>query len=145
MIPKGLLIAILIGLSAGLALGLYLEKTYNGQAIKFVDGPSITIATEKSDYALGEPIKIEIINTGTVDVFFANSDPSLRVRALDGTEFYSISSDGAILAPKEKFAITWSQQKNDDSKVLEGRYVIESTAHNSNAKVHDSVTIDILR
>jgi hypothetical protein len=145
MIPKGLFIAVVVGVSAGLALGVYLEKTYNGNAIQFVEGPSLSIMTEKSDYALAEPVKVEIINTGTIDVVFSSAEPSLRVRALDGTEFFSTYSDGAKLAPKEKLTITWSQQKNDDSNVLEGRYVIESFAFDRQTKIGDSITVNILR
>jgi hypothetical protein len=145
MIPKGLFIAVVVGVSAGLALGLYLEKTHNDNTIQFVEGPSLTIITEKSNYALAEPVKIEIINTGTVDAIFSSAEPSLRVRALDGTEFYSTYSDGAKLAPQEKLTITWNQQKNDNSNVLEGRYVIESFAFDRNTKIGDSVTVNILR
>jgi hypothetical protein len=144
MIPKGLLIAVIVGVSAGLALGVYLEKTYNNNTIRFIEGPSLSITTEKSDYTLAEPVKIEIINTGTMDAIFS-TEPSLRVRALDGTEFFSTYSDGAKLAPGEKLTITWSQQKNDNSNVLEGRYVIESFAFVRNSKIGDSLTINILR
>lgn len=145
MIPKGLFIAVVVGVSAGLALGVYLEKTYNDSTTRFVEGPSLTITSEKSDYALDEPIQIEIINTGTVDVVFSSAEPSLRVRALDGTEFYSMFSDETKLAPKEKLTITWNQQKNDNSNVLEGRYVIESFAFVDNTKIGDSITVNILR
>lgn len=145
MIPKGLLIAITVGIFSALALGVYLEKTYNNQALQFVNGPSISIISEKNNYELAEQIKIEVINTGTTDVLFLSSEPSLRVRALDGTEFYSMFSDGTKLAPKEKLTITWSQEKNDGSPVLEGRYVLESFAFDGNAKIHDSITVNILK
>jgi len=144
MIPKGLLLAIIVGMSSALALGVYLDNTYNDNTIKFVDGPSITVTSDKSDYKLGESVKLEIINTGTVDVSLGK-EPSLLVRALDGTEFFSMSSDGTKLAPKEKIAITWDQQKNDNSHVLEGRYVIESFAFDGNTMVHDSITVNIFK
>jgi hypothetical protein len=134
-----------MGVSAGLALGIYLEKTYNNTTIRFVEGPSLTITTEKSDYALDEPIKIDIINTGNIDTVFSSAEPSLRVRALDGTEFFSTYSDGTTLAPKEKITLTWNQQKNDNSNILEGRYVIESFAFDRNTKIGDSITVNILR
>lgn len=145
MIPKGLFIAIIVGVSSAFALGVYLEKTYNDQTIKFTDGPAISIMSAKSDYFLGEPVKIELVNTGTVDLFFSSQAPSLRVRALDGTEFFSMSYDDTHLAPKEKLDITWSQQKNDNSFVLEGLYVIESFAFDGNTKVGDSITVNILK
>ncbi len=145
MIPKGLLIAIVVGVFASLTLGMYLEKTYNGQDLKFTQGPSISIVTEKHDYTLGDIIVVEVINTGTTDVLFLTKEPSFRVRALDGTEFYSVFSDGAKLLPKEKLTIQWAQLKNDNSHILEGRYVLESFAYDKDQKIHDSTTINIFK
>lgn len=145
MIPKGLFIAVLVGVSSALALGVYLEKTYDVRTIKFVNGPSISITTDKQDYRLNDQIKIQIINTGTDDVLFSGSNPSLKVRALDGTEFYIMSSNGTKLAPKEKLEITWNQQKNDHTHVLEGRYVLESFAMSQDTEIHGSTTVNILR
>lgn len=145
MIPKGLLIAIIVGVSSALLLGVYLQKTYNGNDLKFIDGASISILTDKSDYTINDTIVVEIINTGTVDVSFSNMEPSLRVRALDGTEFYSTFSDGAHLTPKEKLTISWNQLKNDNTHILEGRYVVESFAYGKDQKIHDSTTINVFK
>lgn len=145
MIPKGLFVAVIVGVSAAIALGVYLEKTYDTHIIKFVNGPSISVTTDKQDYRLNDQIKVQIINTGTGNVIFSGSQPSLKVRALDGTEFYTMSSDGIKLAPKEKLEITWNQQKNDHTHVLEGRYVLESFAISQDTKVHGSTTVNILR
>lgn len=145
MIPKGLLIAIIVGVSSALILGVYLQKTYNSNDLKFIEGTSISILTDKSDYTINDTIVVEIINTGTVDVSFSNMAPSLLVRALDGTEFYSAFSEGTNLAPKEKIIISWNQLKNDNTHILEGRYVIESFAYDKDQKIHDSTTINVFK
>lgn len=145
MIPKGLLIAIILGVSSALVLGVYLQKTYNSNALKFVEGTSISILTDKSDYTINDIVVIDVINTGTVTVSFSNLEPSIRVRALDGTEFYSTFSEGTQLAPKEKITISWNQLKNDNTRILEGRYVIESFAYDKDQKIHDSTTINVFK
>lgn len=145
MIPKGLLIAIIVGVSSALILGVYLQKTYNSSDLKFIEGTSISILTDKSDYTINDTVVVEIINTGTVDISFSNVEPSLRVRALDGTEFYSTFSEGTQLAPKEKITVSWNQLKNDNTHILEGRYVIESFAYGMDQKIHDSTTINVFK
>lgn len=145
MIPKGLLIAIIVGISSALILGVYLQKTYIGNDLKFVDGASISVLTDKSDYTINDSIMVEIVNTGTIDVSFSSLAPSLRVRALDGTEFYSTFSEGTSLAPKEKIIISWNQLKNDNTHILEGRYVIESFAYDVDQKIYDSTTINVFK
>ena len=146
MIPKGLFIAIIVGISSALALGVYLQKTYNEDDLRFVQGPSISIITDKQDYTLTDTVIIDIVNTGTTNVFLLDDAPTLRVRALDGTEFNSILYDGIKLAPKQKHTIQWNQLKKDDSHVLEGRYVLESYAFTEqNQKIQDSTTVNILK
>lgn len=146
MIPKGLLLSIIVGISASLAIGLYFEKTYNKQGLEFTEGSAISMMTDKHDYKMNEKIAIQIINSGTSDVIFSNDTPSFRVRALDGTEFFSTSFDGVKLAPKEKYTFEWNQLKNDNSHVLEGRYVVESVAYDDEKhKIHDSTTINIFK
>lgn len=145
MIPKGLLIAIIVGVSSALVLGVYLQKNYNSNDLKFVEGTSISILTDKSDYAINDTVVIDVINTGTMTVSFSNLEPSLRVRALDGTEFYSVFSEGMQLAPKEKITISWNQLKNDNTHILEGRYVIESFAYDKDQKIYDSTTINVFK
>lgn len=146
MIPKGLIVAIIMGVSASLALGLYFEKTYHKQGLEFTDGSAISILTDKHDYNLDETITVQIINSGTSEVSFQNDLASFRVRALDGTEFFSTSFNGTKLAPKEKYTFEWNQQKNDNSHILEGRYVLESIAYDDGKhKIHDSTTVNIFK
>ena len=145
MIPKGLILAVSVGVFAALGLGAYLEKSYDNTSVKFSQGPSLSIITDKRDYQLDETIQVVLINSGTTEISFSSFEPSFKVRALDGTEFYSMYSAGAKLAPKEKITINWSQQKNDKTHVLEGRYVLDSFGLSQNTKIHSSTTVNILK
>ncbi|HWP78590.1 MAG TPA: hypothetical protein VNL34_02935 [Candidatus Nitrosotenuis sp.] len=145
MIPKSLVISVATGIIAAAALGVYLQEL-NSQGVVFVQGTSISVYSEKQDYKLGEVIPIQIINSGTSEIVFATDAPALRIRALDGTVFFSTSFEGLKLEPKQKHVFVWDQQKNDDSKVIEGRYIIESFAYDQdNKKVSDSFTLDIFK
>ncbi|MFY9299819.1 MAG: hypothetical protein WAO91_01340 [Candidatus Nitrosotenuis sp.] len=145
MIPKGLLIAVATGVAAGAIAGVYLQNL-NSQNIVSVDGSSISIHVEKQDYELGQTVAIQIINSGTTKLRFSDEIPSIRVRALDGTVFFSTSFDGVKLLPGQKYSFEWNQQKNDNSKIIEGRYVVESFAYDqNNQKVSDSTTLNVLR
>jgi hypothetical protein len=145
MIPKGLLIAVATGVAAGAITGVYLQNL-NSQNIVSVDGSSISIHIEKQDHELGQPVAIQIINSGTTELRFSDELPSIRIRALDGTVFFSTSFDGVKLLPGQKHLFEWNQQKNDNSKIIEGRYVVESFAYDqNNQKVSDSITLNVLR
>ncbi len=145
MIPKGLLIAVVIGIAAGAIIGVYLQNLSSQNAVS-ANGSSISVHVENQDYKLGQIIQIQIANSGTTDLVFSNDVPSLRIRALDGTVFFSTSFDGLKLAPKQQHVFEWNQQKNDNSKIIEGRYVVDSFAYDqTNQKIGDSVTINILR
>ncbi|MEM3064783.1 MAG: hypothetical protein QW177_05360 [Candidatus Nitrosotenuis sp.] len=144
MIPKSLVVFVAAGIVAAAALGVYLQGLAS-KDIVYVQGPSISVRAEKQYYKLGETIQIQIINTGTSEISFAGDLPGLRIRALDGTIFFSTNFDNLKLAPKQKHVIEWAQQKNDNSKVIEGRYVVESFAYVDGKKVSDSFTLDIFR
>lgn len=145
MIPKGLAIAVLTGVAASVTIGMYLQSM-SSQGIEFVQGPSVSIHVDKNDYKIGENILIQIINSGTSELTFSDDMPSLQIRALDGTVFFSTSFDGLKLAPKQKHAFEWNQQKNDSSKIIEGRYVIDSFAYEQNdQKISDSITLNLLK
>jgi hypothetical protein len=144
MIPKSLIIAVAMGVAAAAALGIYFERL-NSQNLEFVQGSAISVFVEKKDFKLGENIKIGIINSGTTEVIFSES-PSLRIRALDGTVFFSTSFDGQKLEPHQKYTFEWNQLKNDNSRIIEGRYVIDSFAYDpDNQKISTSVTVNILK
>ena len=69
-VPRGLIIAILIGMLAGLTLGFFVNSQSNHEQLVFQPGPSISIVTEKIDFELGEQIYIKIVNSGTVPLTF---------------------------------------------------------------------------
>ena len=145
MMPKSLVISVAAGVIVAAAFGVYLQGL-NSQSIVFVQGPAISVYVERQDFKLGEIIPIQIINSGTSDVAFSAELPSLKIKALDGTVFFTASFEGVKLAPKQKHTFEWKQQKNDDSKIIEGRYVIESSAYDqNNQKVSDSFTLNVLK
>ena len=47
MFPRGLIIAVVIGIIAGAIVGVLLVTQKNGEQLEFVLGPSISIVTEK--------------------------------------------------------------------------------------------------
>ena len=65
MLAKSLVLFIGIGVVAGLAFGIYLIDVKNTNQLIFVEGPSISVVTEKSDFKKGEEIIIQIVNSGT--------------------------------------------------------------------------------
>ena len=49
-VPRGLVIAILVGMLAGLTLGFFVNSQSNHEQLVFQLGPSISIVTEKIDF-----------------------------------------------------------------------------------------------
>lgn len=145
MIPKSLLLALIAGVSGAGILGVYFESL-NPQDIEYVQGSAISLLVEKRDFKMGETIPISIINSGTSQIVFSSDLPSLRIRALDGTVFFSANFDGVKLDPNEKYIYDWTQQKNDSSKISEGRYVVDSFGHDAeHREIADSVIINIIK
>lgn len=150
MTSKTLIAFISVGLVAGLVFGLYLIEVKNTNQLVFVDGPSISIVTEKYDFKKGEEIKIYIINSGTVPLTFPDSSYGLRVTGLWGMLMYNpdIIQESDLepysLEPKEKVEFIWDQLKNDGDFTLEGLYKIHSKGFDPNEnKVEKSTTITI--
>ncbi len=145
MIPKGLLIAVVTGITAGAITGAYFQNL-NSQSVMSANGSALLVNVEKQDYKLGQSIQIQITNSGTTELVFSDDVPSLRIRALDGTVFFSTSFDGLKLEPRQQHTFEWNQQKNDNSTITQGRYVVDSFAHDqTNQKIGDSTTINILQ
>ena len=88
-VPRGLVIAILIGMLAGLTLGFFVDHQSNHEQLVFQEGPSISILTEKIDFELGEHIYIKIINSGTIPLTFSDASYGLKVTGLDGVLYYT--------------------------------------------------------
>ena len=150
MSSKTLILFTAVGLIAGLVFGLYLIDVKNTNQLVFVDGPSISIVTEKFDFKKGEEIKIRIINSGTVPLTFSDSSYGLRITGLSGMLMYTPDNfqgsdlESYLLAPKEEVEFVWDQIKNDGDSTLEGLYKIHSKGFNpENKKVEKSTAITI--
>jgi len=147
-VPNGLIIAILIGMMAGLVVGFFENFQYNHEQLVFQEGSSISIVTEKIDFELGEQIHIKIINSGTIPLTFPDASYGLKVTGLDGTPYYIPMAVQVIstLEPKEEKIFVWEQKKMDGSDSLEGRYkiIVEGFDHENN-KVKKSIVINVLK
>jgi len=147
-VPRGLLIAILIGMMAGLVVGFFENFQYNHEQLVFQEGYSISIVTEKIDFELGEQIHIKIINSGTIPLTFPDASYGLKVTGLDGVLYYTPMAAQVIstLEPKEEKTFVWNQKRMDGSDSLEGIYkiVVEGFDHENN-KVKKSIVINLLK
>lgn len=148
MIPRGLILAISIGVAAGGIFGIFFVDLKNPNELNFVEGPSITIFTEKTDFEKGEIIQIKIINSGTVPISFSDTSYGLKIKGLDGTVLYSPAAAQVVstLQPTEEKTLEWDQIKNDGDPILEGTYKITSNGLTTNKDVvKKSITIHILK
>ena len=147
-VPRGLLIAILIGMMAGLVLGVFENFQYNHEQLVFQEGSSISIVTEKIDFELREQIHIKIVNSGTIPLTFPDASYGLKVTGLDGVLYYTPMAAQVIstLEPKEEKTFVWNQKRMDGSDSLEGIYkiVVEGFDHENN-KVKKSIVINVLK
>lgn len=145
MVPRGLITAVLIGMIAGAIIGVLFVTQKNGDQLLFVQGPSISIVTDKIDFELGEQIKIKIINSGTTSLTFSDASYGLRVTGLDGRVLFSpiAAQVISILEPKEEISFVWNQIKNDGDQAAAGTYKIISNALNDDKMVKKSITINI--
>ncbi len=149
MIPKGATICFVVGAIGAGILGAYLFQISNQTpSLVYQNGPSLSIIPEKINYHLDEPVHIRIINSGTVPLTFSDSSFGLKIRGLDGTIIYSPVSTQTLstLNPHEEKIFVWNQTKTDGSKVIEGRYEIESnTSPDTDNALKKSVTINIFQ
>ncbi|MFB5614624.1 MAG: hypothetical protein ACE5RI_05925, partial [Candidatus Nitrosomaritimum yanchengensis] len=108
MSSKTLIGFIIVGVLAGLIFGLYLIDVKNTNQLVFVEGPSLSIVTEKFDFKKGEQIKIRLINSGTIPLSFSDSSYGLRITGLSGMLMYTpekledSDSNTYLLNPKEE-------------------------------------------
>ena len=147
MIPKGALIGFGFGIIVAAISGfLLLSVTDQSHVLVYVEGPSLSIITEKTNYKIGEEVIIKIVNSGTVPLSFSDSSYGLRIIGLDGRILYSPQSTQMIstLQPKEEKMFVWDQKKSDGDAVINGRYKIVSNAVQNNGKILEkSLTINI--
>ena len=148
MIPRGLIIAIVVGVAAGGIFGSFFIKIDNKNQLEFVQGSSLSIVTEKTDFDLGENIRIKIINSGTQKLTFSDASYGLKITGLDGRVLYTPITAQVIskLEPKEEKKFVWDQIKNDGEPVLGGRYKITSSGIDVEENtIKKSISINILK
>ncbi len=143
MFPRGLILATVVGIAAGAILGVFLVTQKSGEQLEFVEGPSISIVTEKLDFEIGEVISIRIVNSGTEPLSFSDASYGLKITGLDGRILYSpiAAQVISVLEPKQEVTIMWDQIKDDGDAANAGTYKITSTSLEQ--KVKKSITINI--
>jgi len=146
LLAKSLVIFIGIGVIAGLAFGVYLIDVKSTSQLVFVEGSSVSVVTEKSDFKKGEEIKIRIVNSGTIPLTFSDASYGLRITGLSGILMYAPVSAQVIsnLEPGDEISFSWNQIKNDGDTTLEGLYKISVKGMNDEGNnVERSTTITI--
>ncbi len=148
MLAKSLVFFIGIGVVAGLAFGVYLIDVKNTSQLVFVEGSSISIVTEKSDFKKGDEISILLVNSGTVPLTFSDSSYGLRITGLSGILMFSptVSDKQGMsnLEPGDEISFSWNQIKNDGDTALEGLYKISAKGTDDKGNnVEKSTTITI--
>ena len=146
LLAKSLVIFISIGLISGLVFGVYLLDIKNTNQLVFVEGLSISVVTEKSDFKKGEEIKIRIVNSGTIPLIFSDASYGLKITGLFGILMYSPVSAQVIsqLDPGDEVEFSWDQIKNNGDTVLEGLYKISTKGVDEQGnQVEKSTTVAI--
>ena len=130
----------------GLVFGVYLIDVKNNSQLVFVEGSSVSIVTEKSDFKKGEGINIRIVNSGTTLLTFSDDSYGLRITGLSGILMYAPSAAQVIssLEPGDEIRFSWDQIKNDGDVALEGLYKISVTGMDElENNVENSITVAI--
>ena len=143
MFPKGLLFAIILGVVAGPIFGIILYEYGVEDQLVFVDGTSLSIVTEKTNFTLGEPISITIVNSGTDDLRFSDASYGLVIKQLDSIPIFSPASAQVIskLNSHEEVTFVWDQIKNNGDHILEGTYKITSKAITLDGSIIEKIVI----
>ncbi|MFQ6025754.1 MAG: hypothetical protein ACE5JT_04500 [Nitrosopumilaceae archaeon] len=147
MVPKGVAIGFGSGAVAAAVLGLFIASLADTSTpLEYVDGPSLSIITERTDFELGQSIHITIVNSGTEPLTFSDSSYGFKIVALDGRVVYSPTAAQviSILEPREEKTFVWDQTKTNGDNVIEGRYKIVSTTIGENV-LKASLTINIFK
>ena len=148
MLPKGLILALSLGIIAGPILGIILFDIGMEEQLVYADGTSLSIVTEKINFKLGEEVLIKIINSGTDELTFPDTSYGLVIKQLDSIPIYIPTSTQEIskLESHEEIIFTWNQLKNDNSPILEGTYKITVKANTIDDKIIEKiVTINIFK
>ena len=146
LLAKSLVLFIGIGVIAGFSFGVYLIDVKGNSQLVFVEGSSISIVTEKSDFKKGEEISIRIVNSGTTSLTFSDTSYGLRITGLSGILMYAPFTAQVIssLEPGDEIKFSWDQTKNDGDTALEGLYKISAKGvdeQQNNVEKSTTVTI----
>ena len=131
---------------AGLVFGVYLIDVRINSQLVFVEGPSVSIVTEKSDFKKGETINIRIVNSGTTLLTFSDDSYGLRITGLSGILMYAPAASQLMLSlePGDEISFSWDQIKNDGDVALEGLYKISVKGMDElENNVENSITVAI--
>ena len=146
LLAKSLVLFIGIGVIAGFSFGVYLIDVKGNSQLVFVEGSSISVVTERSDFKKGEEINIRIVNSGTTSLTFSDTSYGLRITGLSGILMYAPSTTQVIsnLEPGDEIEFSWDQTKNDGDAALEGLYKISTKGvdkQENNVEKSTTVTI----
>ena len=143
MFPKGLLFAIVVGVISGPIFGIILYEYGVEEQLVYVDGRSLSIVTEKTDFNLGEPILIQIVNSGTDELKFHDASYGLVIKQLDSIPIFSPVSAQVIskLDSHDEVSFVWDQIKNNGDPILEGTYKITSKAITLDGSIIEKIVI----
>jgi len=148
MLPKGLILALSLGIIAGPIFGFILFDIGMEEQLVYADGTSLSIVTEKINFKLGEEVVIKIINSGTDELKFSDTSYGLVIKQLDSIPIYIPISTQEIskLQSHEEVIFTWNQLKNDSNPILEGTYKITVKANTIDDKIIEKIiTINIFK
>ena len=148
MLPKGLILALSLGIIAGPIFGFILFDIGMEEQLVYADGTSLSIVTEKINFKLGEEVVIKIINSGTDELKFSDTSYGLVIKQLDSIPIYIPISTQEIskLQSHEEVIFTWNQLKNDSNPILEGTYKITVKAKTIDDKIIEKIiTINIFK
>ncbi len=149
LIPKGALIGFGLGIIISAVSGfLLISMSDSSHVLEYVEGSSLSIITEKTNFKVGEDIIIRVVNSGSVPLVFPDSSYGLKIIGLDGTILYHPQSEKIIstLQPKEEKMFVWDQKKSNGIQVIDGRYKIVSNIIQKNGeKIEKSITINIFK
>ena len=138
-----MLFAIIIGVVAGPIFGIILFEYGIEEQLTYVDGTSLSIVTEKTNFDLGEVISIKIVNSGTDELKFPDASYGLIIKQLDSIPIFSpvASQVSSKLDSHEEVSFVWDQIKNNGDPILEGTYKITSKAITLDGSIIEKIVI----
>ena len=85
-----------MGVVSGFVFGVYLYDIKNPHELVFIEGPSLSILTDKTVYKQGDDtVQISIVNTGTVPLVFSDSSFGFKITGLAGFVIYGASDNSS--------------------------------------------------